>query len=430
MSECEDATPRDILPGPLMIRLAADFPNFLLRAVAILALIASTVLWVTRPASAQVSQLDGISSERYIVIDAETGEVFVEHNADEKAPIASLTKIFTTIEALELAELDTPITTNSSDLFGADSTTMGFGPGETFTLNDLLYGMMLPSGNDAAHAIARSLGYEQNDTDQQAVSNFMDMVNQRVADMGLTNTHLANPHGLSEDGHYSTARDVSAFTMYALGFQAFREVIGTSSYTTADGYFVSNTNKLLSSYSGLIGGKTGYDDEAGYCLVEIATRDGSTMISVTLDGEAPDIWYQDNAILLDYAFETKANREASGEQITNDRVSYRDPGAAQILAQSRSGSSIGAAPISSPSPVDGNSTPAPALASPELGATTSQESAATNQDRRVSTPIVAVGAMVALALAGFCGWMALQQSQRRKAAMIVPSNTPSGQPPD
>jgi len=392
------------------------------RLLVMLGLIAALMSLTVAPASAQLSELDGISSKRYIVIDAETGEVFVEHNADEEVAIASLTKIFTTIEALELADLNTPITTNSSDMFGADSTTMGFGPGETFTLNDLLYGMMLPSGNDAAHAIARSLGYQQGDSDDQAVSNFIDLVNQRIADMGLTNTHLENPHGLSEDGHYSTARDLAAFTMYALKYPTFQQLIGASSYQTDSGYFVSNTNKLLGSYSGIIGGKTGYDDEAGYCLIEVATRDGSTMISVTLDGEAPDIWYQDNAILLDYAFEAKAEREAAGQQITNSRVSYRDPDAAQILAQSRGGNSIGQAPAASPVPNESTSPAAP-TASPVAMASTSQDSNTSSGGRRVSTPITVMGALAAIAVAGFCGWMAYSQSQRKKAAMLVPSHT-------
>ena len=400
--------------------------------MALLAMAVTYLALFASPASAQLSELDGISSKRYIVIDADTGEVFVEHNADEEVQIASLTKVFTTIEALELADLDTPITTNSSDLFSADSTTMGFGPGETFSLQDLLYGMMLPSGNDAAHAIARSLGYREGASDDQAVGNFMDLINQRVADMGLTNTHLVNPHGLSEDGHYSTARDLATFTMYALEYPTFQQVIGASSHTTADGfYYISNTNKLLSSYSGIIGGKTGYDDEAGYCLVEVATRNGSTMISVTLDGEAPDIWYQDNATLLDYAFEAKAEREATGRQITNDRVSYRDPDAAQILAQSRGGSSIGEVPNESPAAAEGSSTPEPTAASSPLAAgTDSQESSESSSRPTVSTPVVVVVALAAMAIAGFCGWMAYSQSQRRKAAMLVPSNAAAGSDSD
>lgn len=396
----------------------------LIRLLAILSLVTVAFGAAALPADAQLSQLDGISSKRYIVIDADTGEVFVEHNADEEVAIASLTKVFTTIEALELADLNTPITTNSSDMFDAESTTMGFGPGETFSLKDLLYGMMLPSGNDAAHAIARSLGYQQGDTDDEAVGNFIGLINQRLADMGLTNTHLENPHGLSQDGHFSTARDLATFTMYALNYPTFQQLIGASSYSTENGYYVSNTNKLLGSYSGIIGGKTGYDDEAGYCLIEVATRGGSTMISVTLDGEAPDIWYQDNAILLDYAFETKAAREAAGQQITNSRVSYRDPDAALILAQSRGGNSIGQEPAPSPLAVDAASTPgSEATRPPDAVASTSQDSSTSSGERRVSTPITVMGALAALAVAGFCGWMAYAQSQRRKAAMLVPSHS-------
>lgn len=408
-----------------MIRPLAPLACMSLRVTAILAMIAGILGVLALPAAGQNSQIDGISSKRYIVIDANTGEVFVEHDADEQVAIASLTKIFTTIEALELADLDTPITTASSDLFGPDSTTMGFGPGETFPMEDLLYGMMLPSGNDAAHAIARSLGQEQGATDDEAVGNFIDSINQRIADMGLTNTQLKNPHGLSEEGHYSTARDLATFMMYALKYPTFQQLIGTSSYTTSDGYyFVSNTNKLLSSYSGLIGGKTGYDDESGYCLIEVATRDGSTMISVTLDGEAPDIWYQDNAILLDYAFEAKSEREAAGLQISGDRLSYRDPDAAQILAQSRGGNSIGQVPLASPSPVEDavGSPAAPTTASPLSNTVSVQDSGSSSDGRRFSGPIIPAAALLALGVAAFCGWMALKQSQRRKAALIVPSN--------
>jgi D-alanyl-D-alanine carboxypeptidase (penicillin-binding protein 5/6) len=411
-----------------MMRPAISISKLAFRLLAVLALALSFGVNNAGPALAQVTELDGISSERYIVIDAETGEVFVAHNADEQAPIASLTKVFTTIEALELAKLDTPITTNSSDLFGADSTTMGFGPGETFTLNELLYGMMLPSGNDAAHAIARSLGYQDGMTDTQAVASFMDLINQRVLDMGLTNTHLENPHGLSQDGHYSTASDIATFVMYALQYPVFEQLIGTSSFQTDSGYYVSNTNKMLNSYSGLIGGKTGYDDEAGYCLIEVATRDGSTMISVTLDGEAPDIWYEDNAILLDYAFEAKAEREAEGRQISNAQVSFRDPDAAQILAQSRGGNSIGSIPEATPSPVAVDSDEG--VASPVAGVTSNQDESAQGNDRRVSTPVIVVGALAALSVAAFCGWMAFSQSQRRKAAMIVPSHGSTEGAPD
>lgn len=409
----------------------------LLRAVAAFLLLVSSIAVFANPVSAQVTELDGISSQRYIVIDAETGEVFVEHNADQEAAMASLTKIFTTIEALERGTLTQQITTDTSDVFDASSTTMGFGPGESFSLEDLLYGMMLPSGNDAAHAIARAIGYQDGDTDDQSVQHFVDEMNQRIKDMGLTNTHLMNPHGWGVDGHYSTARDLAAFTMYALKYPMFEKLIGTYDYQTSSGYYVTNTNKLLNNYGGLIGGKTGYDDDAGYCLIEVATRDGSTMISVTMDGEAPDTWYQDNATLLDYAFATKAERLASGKQITGDVVSFRDPDAALILAQSRSGNSIGLAPSASPSPV------AESVATPAIDATvpaTTDSKSGNQQGSETGTndgffsgrngALIGMAGLAAAVLAGFFLWKGLESSNKRKEVLIGRRTEPEISPPD
>lgn len=418
------------LPKTLSIRMIG-------RLAAAMLLLLSAVLACALPAAAQVTELDGISSKRYIVIDADTGEVFVEHNADQHAAMASLTKIFTTIEALERGSLTEQITTDTSDVFDSSSTTMGFGSDETFSLQDLLYGMMLPSGNDAAHAIARAIGYQDGDTDDQAVQNFVDEMNTRIEDMGLTNTHLMNPHGWGVDGHYSTARDLATFTMYALKYPMFEKLIGTYDYQTSSGYYVTNTNKLLNEYSGLIGGKTGYDDDAGYCLIEVASRDGSTMISVTLDGEAPDIWYQDNATLLDYAFEAKAERLASGKQISGDVVSYRDPDAALILAQSRGGNSIGLAPSASQSPV------AAVAASPTADATIPATSDSKSENQQGSetgksgsffsgrnSALISLLGLGAAALAGFFLWKGLGASNKRKEVLIGRGSKTPISPPD
>ncbi|CAN5695028.1 hypothetical protein BH23CHL4_BH23CHL4_09490 [soil metagenome] len=283
-----------------------------------------------------------VSSKRYIVVDADTGQIIAEQNADEQVAIASLTKVFTAIEALERGELDQLITTRSADLYDASSTLMGFGPDETFTLEDLLYGMMLPSGNDAAHAIARALGETPGATDEEAYANFIRMMNERAANMGLANTQFKNPHGWGVEGHYSTARDIATFVMYALKYPTFREIISASTYTTSTGgYTVSNTNKLLNGYSGLVGGKTGYDDDSGYCLIEVATRGDTTLISVTLDGVAPDVWYQDNVELLDTGFAVTQQRVSDGLPAQGELLSYRDPDAALILGSTQSGASIG-----------------------------------------------------------------------------------------
>jgi D-alanyl-D-alanine carboxypeptidase len=285
-----------------------------------------------------------ISAKHYIVVDADTGEVFAQHNADERVALASLTKIFTAIEAIELAPPNYQITTSEADMVSGDATQMGFGPDETFPLDDLLYGMLLPSGNDAARAVARSLGAEPGDADPaQSTQHFMDRLNQRIADMGLKETHLVNPDGWGVPNHYSSAHDIATFMMYALKYPRFVRPISTEKYQTAGGYNLVNTNKLMDEdVPGLIGGKTGFDDDAGYCLVEVARSDGSTMISVTLDGVAPDIWYEDNVQLLNYAFSQKAARVAAGSPITGERLAYRDPDAAVILSNAVSGSSVGA----------------------------------------------------------------------------------------
>jgi serine-type D-Ala-D-Ala carboxypeptidase (penicillin-binding protein 5/6) len=300
------------------------------------------VAWAAlQPAGPLLAQdeLGQISSRRYIVIDAETGEVFAQRDAGDQVAIASLTKVFTTVEAIELAPLTTMITTDASDLFDETSTTMGFGPGETFTLEQLIYGMLLPSGNDAAHAIARTLGAQPGDSPEAAVERFMAQMNEKLDNLGLNDTQLINPHGLGVPGHHSSARDVAVFVMYALRYPVFVDAISTAEYN-ANGYQLANTNKILGTIDSLIGGKTGFDEESGWCLIEVARRDGSTMIAVTLDGVAPDIWYQDNLTLLTYAFEQKAKRVAAGGQIA-ERVGYLDPVAAEVAQVATTSATLG-----------------------------------------------------------------------------------------
>jgi D-alanyl-D-alanine carboxypeptidase (penicillin-binding protein 5/6) len=269
-----------------------------------------------------------VNSAAYIVIDADTGEIFAQKNAHDRRAMASLTKIFTAIEALQRAPLDLTITTHDGDVYDESSTRVGFGSGEEFSLVDLLYGMLLPSGNDAAHAIARDLGAEPGDTsDEESYERFIGWMNDRIQLMGLQDTHLVNAHGWGVPDHYSTAYDLATFMRYAILNPEFLEVIGTSSYTTANGYSFTNTNKILGTEPDLIGGKTGYDDDAGYCLIEVAQRNGRTMISVTLDGVAPDDWYDDNVVLLNYAFD---QAEARGGVIEGEVASYTDPDLAAV----------------------------------------------------------------------------------------------------
>lgn len=305
----------------------------------------ATLLLALEPSGAFAQEVEEpeIVSKRYIVVDAETGEIFAQRGAREPAAPASLTKIFTAIEAIEEAPPAYEIVTDEADLVDWDATQVGFGPGETFTAEDLLYGMMLPSGNDAARAIARVLGGEEGDTAETAVGRFMARVNGRIRDMGLTETNLVNPDGWGVPGHYSSAYDIAAFTMYALKYPRFVAAISTERFeTSSGGYELVNTNKKLGVDDDLIGGKTGYDDTAGYCLMQIARRGDDTMIAVTLDGVAPDVWYDDNRALLDYAFAVKAAREEGASAGTiGEVVRYLDPDAAVISRLASSSAALG-----------------------------------------------------------------------------------------
>lgn len=295
----------------------------------------------------EVPELE-VNSKRYIVTDVTTGYVFAQRGSRDKVPIASLTKVFTAVQALAMAPLDTPVRTEDSDLrapegeyFGSSGTVMGFGAGETYTLEDMLYGMLLPSGNDAANAIARTLGAQPGDSAAQATQRFMDLLNQRIADMGLTDTHLVNPHGWGVPGHHSSAWDVAAFARYVSTDATLMEMLGTRDYTTSNGLLnVRNTNRLLSQEDSVIGGKTGFDLDAGYCLMNIAGQGEERMVAVTLDGIAPGDWYDDNRVLLEYGFNQKQSVVTSGEPFDGDVVAFADPASRQIARSIVSGAAV------------------------------------------------------------------------------------------
>lgn len=287
-----------------------------------------------RPTVAQEANELQINSKRYIVTNVETGAIFAQRSARERVAIASITKVFTAMEAVNIAPLNTKITTTADDMQSADATTMGFGPGEVFTLEELIYGMLLPSGNDAAYAVARALGSQDGDSAEAGIQRFMDLVNERVRLMGLTDTNLVNPDGWGVPDHYSSAADVAAFMAYASTNQFVLDVLGTTRFTTSGGYTLTNTNKVLATSPSVIGGKTGYDWDSGWCLVQIAERDNTRIVAVTLDGIAPDDWYNDNVVLLDYGF---AQQAALGSQaFDGEFVTWADP-APVIFAAAGSG---------------------------------------------------------------------------------------------
>jgi D-alanyl-D-alanine carboxypeptidase (penicillin-binding protein 5/6) len=244
-----------------------------------------------------------LTARNAILIDAESGAILYESDADARVAPASLTKLFTAFYAIETTPLHRSMTVAESDLVGEASA--GLWAGAEMPFGALLHGMLLPSGNDAATTIAHNLGANGAAEGPQAVAAFVAGLNARLAELGLANTQLVNPHGLDEPGHFSSARDIAALTLYALRNEPeFVTAIGTSDFQYADLTW-HNGNRLLGEYDGLVGGKTGVTDNAGYCLMEVAERGGRTLIAVIM-GSTADDWYYDAATLLDYGFAAAA----------------------------------------------------------------------------------------------------------------------------
>ncbi|MBR3844685.1 MAG: D-alanyl-D-alanine carboxypeptidase [Clostridia bacterium] len=236
-----------------------------------------------------------VSAASALVMDASTGTVLFEKNADTKRSMASTTKIMTTLLLLEQGNLQKELTV-TQDMVQVEGTSMGLLPGDTVTREALCYGMMLASGNDAANvaAIAHSGSLEA----------FQNAMNQKAGTLGMKNTHFVTPSGLDDEEHYSTAYDMALLTAQALKNPIFCQIAASSSARVSYGNppyrrTLTNHNKLLSSYEGCIGVKTGFTKKSGRCLVSAATRDGGTLICVTLS--APDDW-NDHKALLDYGF--------------------------------------------------------------------------------------------------------------------------------
>lgn len=225
-----------------------------------------------------------------ILMDAESGRVLYEQNIHEPRLIASITKLMTALVAVEQGgDLDRTVTVRAEWL-GSEGSSIYLAAGEQITLRALLYGLLLQSGNDAAMAIAC---YVAGDVD-----GFVAMMNEKAAQIGMKNSSFANPSGLNDDHHYSTAYDMALLARACLANETVAEICATRSVTVGTRTFV-NHNKLLSRYEGCVGMKTGFTEKAGRTLVSAATRDGQTLVCVTLnDG---DDW-NDHAKLLDYGF--------------------------------------------------------------------------------------------------------------------------------
>lgn len=230
------------------------------------------------------------------LIDVESGRLLYSKQGDEVLPIASLTKIMTAIVAIEHGNLKDKVKV-SNKAFGKEGSSIYLKLGEEMSLENMLYGLMLRSGNDAATAIAEHVGGSE--------EGFVHLMNNKAELIGLTNTHFTNPHGLDHKEHYSTANDLAKLTAYALHNPVFKEIVKTPIKKAPNpndpwDYSWTNKNKMLRYYDGADGVKTGFTKIARRCLVSSATRNGQQLVAVTLnDG---DDW-NDHAKLLDFGFE-------------------------------------------------------------------------------------------------------------------------------
>lgn len=254
--------------------------------------LAMLMLWMPYSAGKAMPE---VSSHSACVIDIDTGRILAAKNENEKSEPASITKIMTALIALENADIKKVVTIPSAAA-GVEGSSIYIKSGEKYSLEDLLYGLMLRSGNDAATAIAIDVA--------GSVDAFVEKMNQKAQELGCTGTHFNNPHGLPDEKHYTTAHDMALITAAALRNDTFVKIVSTKNYTAEpDGAGETrswqNKNKLLWQYEGAIGVKTGYTKSAGKTYVGAAERNGIRIAVVVLG--AKDMW-GDAATLLDDAF--------------------------------------------------------------------------------------------------------------------------------
>lgn len=248
-----------------------------------------------------------VMAKTAIVMDMDTGEVLYAKGIDEKRAPASTTKIMTAMLAIEKVPFETQITfTDEVNNIEAGSTHIGIKPGETLTMKDCAYAILLASANEVSSGVAEYIG--------TTVPAFVDMMNQRAKELGCTNTHFVNANGLYDENHYTTARDLAIIAKAAFQNETFREVIKTPYYIvpktniTDEERRLNNHHKMVlqgsEHYEGCLGGKTGYTEKAGNTLVTYAERDGRKLVCVLLADINIVAQYTDTKALLDYGFDS------------------------------------------------------------------------------------------------------------------------------
>lgn len=255
-------------------------------------------LWKPDVNTRNLSKAPEISAVSALVFDMSTNKTLYSKDPFKKLPMASLTKIMTAVLALENPKADNKYLVTQADLVGEDS--MGLTAGETLSMNELLYGLMLDSGNDAAETLASNY--------KEGRDQFVIAMNKKTKALGLSDTHFTNPTGLEGDGNqYTTAQDLLVITRYALNFDMLRTVVSTFDYdiaatSTHKEFWLENETNLLTSYPGVKGVKTGYTPEAGLCLVTYLDYNGHKVIGIILGS---DNRRQEMKDLLDFSLRSE-----------------------------------------------------------------------------------------------------------------------------
>ena len=237
-----------------------------------------------------------LNSKSCIVLDRQSKNIIYGKNEKNKVKMASTTKIMTAIIVIENGNLDKTIEI-SKKATSTGGSRLGLKTGDKITINNLLYGLMLCSGNDAAVALAESIA--------GSVSDFAILMNNKAKELGLKNTHFETPHGLDSDNHYTTAYELALLTDYALKNSTFSNIVGTKNYTiNINGYpkNLTNTNELLGNLNGIYGVKTGFTNGANRCLVTACKRGDMDIICVVLGADTKKFRTQDSIKLIEYTF--------------------------------------------------------------------------------------------------------------------------------
>ncbi len=249
-----------------------------------------------------------------ILVDAANGKVLWAVNADQPRPPASLTKILTALVVLQRSKLDDTQTV-TDEAYNAPGANTYAKPGWTYSVEDLLWGLLLVSGNDMAISLAQKVSPDH------SVAGFVQLMNQEAASLGANSTVMVNPHGMDAPGHVSTARDLALLTMVAMKDPTFAKMVATTRHSIPwdDGvqtHLLFNHNKLLTLYPGTIGVKTGYTNGSGNSLASEASRNGHTLLAIVLNAKSP-AGYNDSKALYDWGF---ANFDALEARATDDIV--------------------------------------------------------------------------------------------------------------